>query len=388
MPPIHSSIACNLDANILLAALPLFEAGKVQAIEWSFDTIFHPAGMPEWFTELLETFGRESRLVGHGVFFSLFAGKWSGEQQQWLNRLKTLSATYRFDHVTEHFGFMTGADFHKGAPISVPFTPATLALGRDRLLRIQDACGCPVGLENLAFSYSPEEVRRHGAFLDGLLEPVNGFLILDLHNLYCQVHNFDVAPDELLALYPLDRVREMHLSGGSWSDSRMDPQRKIRRDTHDDAVPAEVFALLESALPRCPNLKYVVLEQLGSGLATEESRRAFGEDFLVMDGIVQRYAESTAGGPTDDFMPLWPVVLPPVPPEDPQLHAQQVALYTILETAADCRQAQAMLRASGLAHSDWQVEAWEPAMLETALAIAQKWKDGFKPSPAAPQRGK
>ena len=388
MSRIHSSIACNLDANILLAALPLFEAGKVQAIEWAFDTILDPAGMPEWFTELLEAFGRENRLVGHGVFFSLFAGKWTNEQQQWLNRLKTLAATYRFDHVTEHFGFMTGADFHKGAPISVPFTPATLALGRDRLLRIQDACRCPVGLENLAFSYSPEEVRRHGAFLDGLLEPVNGFLILDLHNLYCQVRNFNVAADELLTHYPLGRVREMHLSGGSWSDSQMDPARKIRRDTHDDAVPAEVFALLESTISQCPNLKYVVMEQLGTGLATEESRRAYREDFLVMDGIVQRYAGSAAGGPPDDFMPRRPGVLPPMPPEDPRLHAQQVELYTILETAADCPQAQALLRTSGLANSDWQVEGWEPAMLETALAIAQKWKDGFNPSSAVPHRGK
>jgi hypothetical protein len=119
-------------------------------------------------------------------------------------------------------------------------------------------------------------------------------------------------------------------------------------------------------------------------LVTEESRQAFREDFLIMDRIVQRYAGRTAGGDPNDFMPLRPIVLPPVPPEDPQLHAQQVELYTILETAAGCPQAQARLRSSGLAHSDWQVEGWEPAMLETALAIAQKWKDGFKPSPVAP----
>jgi uncharacterized protein (UPF0276 family) len=388
MSHVHSSIACNLDANILLAALPLFEAGKVQAIEWSFDTVFDPDGMPAWFTELLEVFGRENRLVGHGVFFSLFAGKWTREQQEWLNRLSTMATRYRFDHVTEHFGFMTGADFHKGAPISVPFTPTTLALGRDRLMRIHDACQCPVGLENLAFSYSPEEVRRHGAFLDQLLEPINGFIILDLHNLYCQVRNFDVAADALLAFYPLERVREMHLSGGSWSDSQMTPGKKIRRDTHDEAVPQEVFALLESTIRQCPNLKYVVLEQLGSGLATGESRRAFQEDFLVMDRIVQRRAGRKASVPLNDFMPLWPGFVAPVPPEDPLLHAQQVELYTILETAADCPQAQALLQASGLAHSDWQVEQWEPAMLETALAIAQKWKNGFNPSPGSPVRRK
>ncbi len=388
MSRVHSSIACNLDVNILLAALPLFEAGKVQAIEWAFDTVFDSAGMPAWFTELLEAFSRENRLIGHGVFFSLFAGKWTDEQQEWLNRLKTLAARYRFDHVTEHFGFMTGADFHKGAPISVPFTPATLALGRDRLMRIQDACRCPVGLENLAFSYSPEEVRRHGAFLDQLLEPINGFIILDLHNLYCQVRNFNIEADELLAHYPLERVREMHLSGGSWTDSKMVSQKKIRRDTHDEAVPQEVFALLEGTIRQCPNLKYVVLEQLGSGLATEESRHAFQEDFLLMDRIVQRHARGTASVLPNDFMPLRSGVAAPVPPEDPLLHAQQVELYTILETAEDCPQAQILLQRSSLAHSDWHVEQWEPAMLETAVAIAQKWKNGFSPAPASPLRAK
>jgi hypothetical protein len=98
-----------------------------------------------------------------------------------------------------------------------------------------------------------------------------------------------------------------------------------------------------------------------------------------MDRIVQRHPGGTAGGLPEAFLPLRPTVLAPVPPEDPQLHAQQVALYTILETAADCAQAQTLLRASDLARSDWHVEQWEPAMLETALAIAQKWKDGFKP---------
>ncbi len=379
MSPVRSSIACNLDANILLAALPLLEAGQVQAIEWSFDTLFAREQLPDWFAELLAAFSQENRLIGHGVFFSLFAGKWTPAQQEWLDRLKSLAATYRFDHVTEHFGFMTGADFHKGAPISVPFTPATLALGRDRLARIHDACRCPVGLENLAFAYSLDEVRRHGDFLDQLLEPVNGFIILDLHNLYCQVRNFGVEAGEMLSLYPLGRVREMHLSGGSWSDSRVNPPRKIRRDTHDEAVPPEVFALLEKTIGQCPNLKYVVLEQIGTGLATEESRQAFREDFLTMDRIVQRGAGRAAGEPSNAFLPLRPVVAAPVPPEDPLLHAQQVALYTILETAADCAEAQTLLRASDLAGSDWHVEQWEPAMLETALAIAQKWKDGFTP---------
>ncbi|HPI08469.1 MAG TPA: DUF692 family protein, partial [Saprospiraceae bacterium] len=273
--PVYAAIACNLDADILLAALPLLEDEKVQAVEWSFDTLYKVRDIPPWFDALLHEFGNAGRLVGHGVFFSLFSGKWLPEQQEWLDHLKRLSGVFRFDHITEHFGFMTGSDFHAGAPISLPFTQATLAIGHDRLRRIQAACECPVGLENLAFSYSLDEVKKHGDFLNQLIEPVNGFIILDLHNLYCQAHNFALDAEVLLQLYPLDRVREIHISGGSWEDSPLLPGRQVRRDTHDDSVPDEVFQLLEYAIGICPNLKFVVLEQLGTGLKTDASRRQF-----------------------------------------------------------------------------------------------------------------
>lgn len=374
---IHSSVACNADPNIMRACLPLFESEKIQAIEWAFDSLFAHNEFPDWFDELLQTFGDAGRLIGHGVFFSLFSGRWTPDQQAWLRQLTSLSSTYRFDHITEHFGFMTGADFHTGAPLSIPLTKSTLAIGQDRLARIQEACCCPVGLENLAFAYSVDDVKRQGDFLHQLLEPVNGFIILDLHNLYCQSQNFDLSEEYLLAMYPLDRVREMHVSGGSWSPSVSTPTRKIRRDTHDDAVPADLFAWLPNAIERCPNLKYVVLEQLGSGLATEEDQRAFVADFLTMDGIVQAKNGASSNHLPNLFEPPTSLLPNSLPPEDAHLYSQQRELSTILETASDYKQAQTRLAASSLAHSAWNVEQWEPAMLETAVAIAQKWQRGF-----------
>src|SRR6185295_16105907 len=99
------------------------------------------------------------------------------------------------------------------------------------------------------------------------------FIILDLHNIYCQIHNFNIEFDNIIDLFPLHRVREIHISGGSWEDSHIIPGKKIRRDTHDDSVPEEVFGLLELSIHRCPNLKYVVLEQLSSGLDTLQKRK-------------------------------------------------------------------------------------------------------------------
>ena len=215
--------------------------------------------------------------------------------------------------------------------------------------------------------------------MEQLIAPVNGFIILDLHNLYCQLHNFEVGWEEILPLYPLERVREIHISGGSWEDSTIRPGKKIRRDTHDAAVPVEVFALLDNAIDRCPNLRYVVLEQLGTGLDSETSRQLFREDFLQLDRIVRQKNDRQGDqeiASTNDFLPSSTFQLGP-PLEDASLHAQQLQLSHILETATDYQQAQQLLQASDLAHSAWEVEQWEPAMVETVMKIARKWKDGF-----------
>ena len=376
MAEIYSSVACNLDTHILQASLPLFEQEKVEAIEWSFDTLFKFDEIPAWFTDLVSEFSSSNRLIGHGVYFSLFSGKWSSAQQEWLDKLEKLSREFYFDHITEHFGFMTGGDFHKGAPISIPFTSRTLALGKDRLRRIQDACQCPVGLENLAFSYSIDEVRKHGDFLDQLVESVNGFIILDLHNIYCQVHNFNIAFDDIIKLYPLNKVREIHISGGSWEDKLTVPGKMVRRDTHDESVPDVVFEFLSEAIPKCPNIKYVVLEQLGTALGTPASQAAFQSDFLRMDSIIKSLASNSRQISAHTFAPV-PAHANAIPLEDPDLYRQQVQLSRILETAASVNEARTMLLSSDLHNTAWEVENWAPYMLETALSIAQKWKNGF-----------
>lgn len=373
---IYAAVACNLDQALLQTTLPLFAESKVDAIEWSFDALYNVRNIPDWFTDLLHAFSSEKRLIGHGIFFSLFSGLWTEEQDRWLAHLKKVSHHFPFDHITEHFGFMTGSDFHKGAPIGVPYSASTLAIGRDRLMRIADAANCPVGLENLAFSYSPDEVKHHGEFLEKLVEPVNGFLIFDLHNLYCQLHNFSLNADELLALYPLHLVREIHISGGSWDEIEGNPPVAIRRDTHDEAVPEVVFQLLEKVIALCPNLKFVVLEQLGTALKSAESQQQFRQDFERMKRIATDFQWNNPSLPPNNFIP--PAFhFPEKPMEDLLLHQQQLELSSILENAPNLERAKTLLSQSSLAGSDWKYEDWSPEMLQTAIRIAQKWKNGW-----------
>ncbi len=367
------TLALNVDRHLLSAALPLLRDGAVGGVEWSFDAVYALPELPPWFAELLTAYAGAGRLVGHGIFFSVCAGEWRPQQQEYLDRLRQLASAYPFDHVTEHFGFMTGRDFHRGAPLAPPLNAASLRVGRDRLARLHDAAACRVGLENLALAYSAEDVYRQADFLDRLLGPTDGLLILDLHNLYCQAHNFGLELTRLVDAYPLHRVREIHLSGGSWEVQHNAPGGRVRRDTHDDRVPDAVYALLAYAIPRCPRLKYVVLEQLSPALRTEEAIMGYREDFKRLSTMLPFLPEGADQDTTSIPYASSSTQLG-LPHIESELAAQQEELSCILEDSESLSQVTESLANSRLAASAWQIETWSPHMLETAWKIARKWK--------------
>lgn len=271
------------------AALPLLAAGEVEVLEWSFDTGWG-AGIPEWAEGLLEAYASADRLLGHGVSMSVLSGENGSRDQRWLERFQVECAGRRYRQVSEHFGFCAAGRFERAAPLPAPLGAEALAVGRRRLAALAEISSRPVGLENLAFAFCHEDVARQGEFLDSLLSPVKGFLLLDLHNLHCQAKNFRIDPDALLDRYPLERVRELHISGGSFSEL-FEGGGPVRRDTHDGDVPSEVFALLRLALDRCPAVEAVILERLGGTLADEESAARLRSDYRRARSIV-----ATRGG--------------------------------------------------------------------------------------------
>jgi uncharacterized protein (UPF0276 family) len=284
----QAGLALMVEADFAQAAYPLFAAGEVEVLEWSFDVLWKGAVAPDWVSPLIDEFAKASRLLGHGVSYSMFTFGQDDRSSNWCARLQEECSTLSYRHITEHFGFMVAGDFHKGAPLPVPFTPELLELGKDRLKKLSDAARVPVGLENLAFAFGLEDVRRQGAFIDALITPIEGFVLLDLHNIHCQACNFDIAPEELLQAYPLSKVRELHLSGGSWSEAAGE---KIRRDTHDGPVPEELFPLLRHALEVCPNVETVILEQLGNALPDELSHNQYRADFRRMTALVKEFRD-------------------------------------------------------------------------------------------------
>ena len=264
------------------AALPLFEEGAIDAIEWAIDTRWGLGDarneIPAWAEEVLDLYAEEDALYGHGVWFSFLNARLEPRQERWLAQLADECKRRHYRHVTEHFGWM------HGTLLPAPRTEGAVAVGIDRLQRLAAATGGPVGLENLAASLNRADAEEQGEFLDAILAPGDHLLILDVHNVWTQAVNLGLDAEALLETYPLDRVREVHVSGGAWYRAR---GRSVRTDSHDGPVPDAVPPLLARALALCPNVEVVFLERRGQTLDSEDDRVRWRDDFRAMRAIVE-----------------------------------------------------------------------------------------------------
>lgn len=269
-----------------MATEQLFAQDKVDALEFNFDQPLNGVVLAPWCQDLLDKFSSAGALIGHGVNLSLLSAQFTKRQQDWLKYTREEFKTRRYVHASEHFGFSEAGPIAQAAPLAVPMDAQSLYVGKEMLKRYADATQCPVGLENLAFAFSLDDIKKQGDFIDQLISSVDGFLLLDLHNIYCQVANFDLDALELLHSYPLSKVRELHLSGGSWSPSVSGKRLAVRRDTHDEAVPQEVFNLTALALKLCPNTQFVILERLGNTMLEPELQAEHRDDFDTIREIL------------------------------------------------------------------------------------------------------
>ncbi len=285
------------DADFRVAVAPLFDEGLVTAIEWTTDAGWPPYTVPRWIERLLDFYGGAGRLYAHGFGLSPLSGGAGRSTAEWLEQMEREVRLRSYRHVSEHLCFLRSGiaragDLAKAGPLPMPMTARTIALGRARLEELARVTGLPVGLENLATSLSVRDALDQGAFLDALLEPIDGFVLLDVHNLFCQAATFELDPIALLETYPLGRVREIHVSGGSWCETSVDPSRPVRRDTHDGDVPVEVFEILDAALARCDRVEAVFLERLGDTLRDEADQARFREDYATMTSVVRGRARA------------------------------------------------------------------------------------------------
>ena len=214
----------------------------------------------------------ERPIVGHGLAFSLGTPLAGDEKRtaMWLERLRDDHAVFKFPWLADHMGWSVLDGVTTGFPLPLPFTDEAIATAVARL-KLLAGVGAPVAFENSVAYFQLGDPLEEPAFLNAVLEGADASLVLDLHNVYVQAENGGMDPNDFLDALDLDRVIEIHVSGGSDSDPGwLASGRTLRLDVHDAPVPEPVWGLLEGTISLCPALRGVLLERSSGTLAPED----------------------------------------------------------------------------------------------------------------------
>ena len=201
--------------------------------------------------------------VAHGVGLSLGAIDDDDDRVSlWSRRLQRDHERFAFAWMSDHAGLTTSAGLHLALPVPVPPSRARAAATMTKLRLLRDICGEGL-VETSALPFCAGAPHADADVVAAAVDEDGLGILLDLHNVHTMAVNLGFDVDDWLSRLPLDRVREIHVSGGSLSDPGWLPDgRQVRLDSHDDAVPDEVFDLLARVAPRCPRLRGVTLERM------------------------------------------------------------------------------------------------------------------------------
>ncbi|GAB4562570.1 MAG: hypothetical protein Tsb0020_11010 [Haliangiales bacterium] len=249
--------------------------------------------------------------VAHGVGLSLGTAHDEGPRRaRWIERMRADQRVFDYRWYTEHLGASSLAGQFMVLPVPTPMTALTAALIGQRLDEMRAVVG-DVGVENSAFYMTWGPPSDEPQFLNRLLAEPGRHLLLDLHNLYTAAVNFGVDARAYLDALELERVIEIHLSGGSASAPTWLPGGDVMRlDSHDSAIPEPVWALLTATLPRCPNLRGVTIERM-EGTVEAADVAVIASEVERARALIEQFAGAEARpGPT-------PARTSPVSPASP-----------------------------------------------------------------------
>jgi hypothetical protein len=202
--------------------------------------------------------------VAHGLDFSPATPVAEDRERTdvWLARLRDDHSVFDFQWMSEHLGWSTDGRLQGVLTLPMPYNDETRGVIVERMKLLQSVVPTAC-FENNPTYFSLGDPAREPEFFNEICRRARCGLMLDLHNVHTQCLNWKLDPDDYVGRLDLAAVVQIHISGGSESEPEWTPSRRIYRlDSHDGPVPEPVWSMLERVLPRCPNLRGVVLERL------------------------------------------------------------------------------------------------------------------------------
>jgi hypothetical protein len=231
-----------------------------------YPDVFESRPAVDWFEIVSENFmdtdGRPKRnlarikelypVVMHGVALSI--GTVDPLNSEYLKKLKSLADWLKPAWISDHLCWTGIAHRNTHDLLPVPYTDEALKHVIARIREVQDFLERPIALENpstyLEFksSHMPE-----AEFIARMAEESGCQLLLDVNNVYVTCYNHGLDPVSYIDTLPLDRVRQIHLSGHSNHGTHI-------IDTHDDHVADAVWALYGHTLRRAGRTPNTMIE--------------------------------------------------------------------------------------------------------------------------------
>lgn len=183
----------------------------------------------------------------HGVGLSI--GAMQPLDREHLARLKVLCDRYEPESFSEHLAWSSHGEVFLNDLLPLPYTDKTLALVADHIDEVQATLGRQMLLENPAtYLVFEESTIAETDFLSALAERTGCGLLLDVNNVFVAATNHNLDPYDYLSRFPVQHVREIHLSGHS--ETVDDFGAPLLIDSHDMPVKDVVWTLYESVIAR------------------------------------------------------------------------------------------------------------------------------------------
>ncbi|WP_378740068.1 DUF692 family multinuclear iron-containing protein [Nocardia brasiliensis] len=191
-------------------------------------------------------------LTPHGVEMSI--GTEGPLDTGYLDDLADLVARVDAPWCSDHLSFTRagGVSIGQLTPLLRTREMAEEIAGKAR--QVQERVGTPFLLENITYHLDFPAELSEAEFITRVVETAGCGLLLDLTNVFINSVNHRYDPVEFLNSIPLERVVQLHLAGGYWSDGTL-------LDSHSAPVPGEVWELLDYLAGRAPAVRCVILER-------------------------------------------------------------------------------------------------------------------------------
>jgi uncharacterized protein (UPF0276 family) len=181
----------------------------------------------------------------HGVGLSI--GSMQPLDREHLARLKIVCDRYEPESFSEHLAWSTHETTFLNDLLPLPYTEATLAQVCAHIDQVQTLLGRQMLLENPAtYLLFEESTIEETEFLADVARRTGCGLLLDVNNVFVAATNHHMDASAYLKRFPVQWVREIHLSGHS--ETIDDAGAPLLIDSHDTPVKDPVWTLYEELI--------------------------------------------------------------------------------------------------------------------------------------------